>query len=132
MGLSFRTIQPHIRAEAPLPLLCALRRHGPRPLAVGHRSLVLFSGHSWSAPADRGRPRYLDYRQGAGWHLIFRPLTSVGESGENWDTGEVGHGLSFRGEAADLIYFRIFTHYDGISSPLCQEFPLLSRHLDDT
>ena len=53
-------------------------------------------------------------------------MTSVGESGENWDTGEVGQGLSFRGEAAGLIYFCIFTHYDGISSPLCQDLPLLS------
>ena len=62
MGLSFHTIQPHIHPEAPLPLLCALRRH----------DLWLSVTFHWCC-----RPRYLDYRQGAGWHLICRPLTEA-------------------------------------------------------
>ena len=35
----------------------------------------------------------------------------IGESGENWDSGEVGQGLSFRGEAFDLIFF---LHFDAL------------------
>ena len=67
-------LNPRLKLSHSLWMICLLL------LAVGHRSLVLSPGHSWSAPADRGRPRYLDYRQGAGWHLTSAPLGGGAES----------------------------------------------------
>ena len=68
MGLSFRTIQPHIRAEAPLPLLCALRR--PR------HGLWLSVTFHWCCPLDIPGARQL-IEAGHGTQITGRVLAGT-------------------------------------------------------